>query len=129
VPNRCPPDGKNSAGASDICPAASAFSPSSPALALLGKKFKNRDSQITAETGSAFKTPEAFFASATDRVSNELRLQVALKQDASVFCSTAEQKRSRTTRPHAQRSAGRFFGDFLWTSKESHPVAGRHRRT
>jgi hypothetical protein len=23
---------------------------------------------------------------------------------------------------------GPFFGDFLWTSKESHPAAGRDRR-
>jgi hypothetical protein len=48
---------------------------------------------------------------------------------ASVYILTTDQKRDRPTQPHAQRSAGRFFGDFLWTSKESYPAAGRNRRT
>ncbi len=38
-------------------------------------------------------------------------------------------KAVKTGGRNAERSAGLFFGYFLWTGKESHPAAGRDRRT
>jgi hypothetical protein len=102
--------GKNSAGASDICPAASAFSRPSPARPLLGKKFKNRDSQITAETGSAFKTPEAFFASATNRVSDELRMASGVETRRKRFLFNRRTKEI----PHYANACPAQRRSFLW---------------
>jgi len=90
---------------------------------------KNHATQITSVSGSAFKTPEACFDSATGQVINQLRLAngVETGRIRSLFNSrTKERPRYATA---CQASAGRFFGDFLWTSKESRPAAGRDRRT
>jgi hypothetical protein len=92
-------------------------------------RFRGGKFRIRLRISSAFKPQKPSSIQRRIKLATSCGWQVALKQDASVVCSTAKQKRSRTTRSHAQRSAGRFFGDFLWTSKESYPAAGRHRRT